>query len=553
MKKTKLIIAIVALVLCFTCLFAACKEKGSENGSTESKSNDIFTAETYQAKNAHRYDQVTKLDLDGYSYSTANYGLVLFTKTENGVKSTVVYNIGEERIVQSFVDESDALQSVSYTVNFSRANGVPYFVAHKTTRDLLQNTNAYAHTLYNAKGVLVTTLQDNASTTMPSVTLDFVSFGEKLYRMGKEGDLTLLDWYGPLSNDIPSLSGKQGDYYYKTSTSASDMSVTVYDASLKLKAYYALPSYAKEPIFGVMDDGNVFIQYFVAKDASDNDYDVIVEANEGAFRNLSGRYDLEQKILNVTDNSTSDLHLDYVAYYLMSKTTLEAEGESLNGINKDFLNLCVAYKLNDKYLDLNREVILTLTNNGALQTVVSGNFLANEDDFPNVVAENRVVVEDLAGREYLYKFDKTLIGEVNDANFLTNFILGESAVYDYDLNVLFSYKEQGYSYYGKMGDNVVFTKNNEEDKAEYYLYTGSGAPRLIASADQSYRAYRSATYTVTDYTQSEQVLSVTLYNAQGTELFVFEKAIYSGYGSTDEAFIIMTSDAANNAIYYLVK
>ena len=540
MKKTKLIIAIVALVLCFACLFAACKEKEPTTSQTETKSGDIFTAETYQAQSAYRYAEATKLDLDGYDYSSSNRELVLFTKTEAGITTTAVYNISERRLVQTFADEADLTESVTYTVALARANGVPYFVAHKRTRDLLLNTDAYAHTLYNAKGVAV-------------ATLDLVEFGDKLYRMTTDGNLTLLDWYGALSNDIPSLSGKQGDYYYKTSTTASDKSVTVYDAALKLKAYYALPSYAKEPIFGVMDNGNVFMQYFVAKDASDNDYDVIVEANEGAFRNLSGRYDLEQKILNVTDNSTSDLHLDYVAYYLMSKATLEAEGESLNGINKDFLNLCVAYKLNEKYLDLNREIILALTNNGTVQTVVTGSFLPNEDDFPEVVAEDRVVVEDLTGREYLYKFDKTLIGEVGDADFLANFILSETAIYDYNLNVLFAYKDQGYSYYGSMGDNVVLTKNNEENKTEYYLYTGTGTPTMIVSGEQDYRSYRNAVYAVTSYDDSHNVLSVDLYNAQGTKLITLDKTASSGYGSTDDGFILKSYDAENNAIYYLVK
>ena len=553
MKKTKLIIAILALVLCFTCLFAACKQKDSGKEPTETKSGDIFTAETYRATNAHRYSDVIKLELDGYSYSTSNRELIVFTKTESDVKTTAIYNIAENRIVQTFVDESDLLESVTYTVSLSRANGIPYFVAHKKTRDLSANTDAYAHTLYNAKGTLMTTVEDDASNTLPSVTIDFVKFGDKLYRMEKDGTLALLDWYGPLSNSIPSLDGKQGDYYYKTSTSASNMSVTVYDATLKLKAYYALPSYAKEPVFGVLDNGNVFIQYFVAKDATDNDYDVIFEENDGIFRDLAGRYDLEQKILNIADNSTSDMRIDYIAYYLMSKTTLEEEGESLNAINKDFLNLCVAYKLNDKYVDLSREMILTLTNNGSLQTVITGTFLPNEDDFAEVVAEDRVLVEDLAGRKYLYKFDKTLIGEVSDADFLADFILGETAVYDYNLSVLFAYKDQGYSYYGRMGDNLVFTKNNEENETEYYLYTGTGTPTMIASGNQSYRSYRSATYAVTSYDDSHNVLSVDLYNAQGTKLITLDNMISSDYGSTDEGFIIKTYDAENKEVYYLVK
>ncbi len=553
MKKTKLIIAIVALVLCFACLFAACKEKEPTTSQTETKSGDIFTAETYQAKSAYRYTEATKLALDGYTYSSYNRELVLFTKTEAGVTTTAIYNIAEERIVQTFVDEADLVASVTYNVSLSRANKNPYFVAHKRTHDLSADTDAYVHTLYNAKGTVVANVEDTTSNTMPDVTLDFVEFGDKLYRMSTDGNLTLLDWYGALSNDIPSLSGKQGDYYYKTSTSASDKSVTVYDATLKLKAYYALPSYAKEPVFGVLDNGNVFIQYFVAKDATDNDYDVIFEENDGIFRDLAGRYDLEQKILNIADNSTSDMRIDYIAYYLMSKTTLEEEGESLNAINKDFLNLCVAYKLNDKYVDLSREMILTLTNNGALQSVITGTFLPNEDDFAQVVAEDRVLVEDLAGRKYLYKFDKTLIGEVSDADFLANFILGETAVYDYNLSVLFAYKDQGYSYYGRMGDNLVFTKNNEENETEYYLYTGTGTPTMIASGNQSYRSYRSATYAVTSYDDSHNVLSVDLYNAQGTKLITLDKTISSDYGSTDEGFIIKTYDAENNEVYYLVK
>ena len=548
MKKLR-IITIIIVVLLLVAVLASCnKTKDTDaNNSTDSVSGDTagsaatFDSANYVAPSVPEITSVVEVaKLEGYSIvydpsivkGVEYKDMVVFSK--NDTITVTEQNEGEEpREVQKYVTKylvydlvsskseeyiADAMTNYFFRffyVNRYEGSRVVFYNVRKQI--YFEQHDSYASyftfELRSRESTLIESYDDERNyfqgntDYICSTANDLIIFNKKVFRVDANGATTLLN-VGELSDGFECVDYKQGEYYY----AYNDKVIAVYDLNAIACCSFRIPSYAEHEDYYVLSNGNVFVQYVVQLADDDKDYDLIADGK---------KYDLVQKILNVKDGKETDLKTSYYFSELYCRNAVSSNNW-FNGLRKDVENIAECYPIINKRIDVNYNSVkyLSISNSGEIGGVLNET-IAGEVDFQTISAD-RIIIYDNLGRKLLCDYSGNIIGEVSNIEDMTDkYIVGYRKVYDMNLNVIFDYDAQGYTYYYKCNNSIFFSKEVEVEGDEitnvYVITSDSATPRLICDEDE-FDVY-SNLYMTTIENKEDGTVTTTIYNANGTQLF----------------------------------
>ena len=497
-----------------------------------------------------------KIDaLSEMSYVSGQGNLAIFrnVNAEEGEKKLAILNLDTGAVVYSLNQEKTEGEDAGKYLTTAEivSCGESYFI-----RETYKNSNnpyytKYEYTLYTALGVEIASVLD--SSVYPQyVAKDFFSFNGAVYFI--EDDVVTKKF----DNDfiqIPYYDAKTDKYYYDV----QGYTAYIFDQNFKLVDTYKAPYNAENSSIYVLADGNLLIQnqYILPEDAAEFDYKVVAynEIDEA----YTYKYDIETLIYNVETKETVEYNVNYVFYGLMNK------------LNEEFNEVFVADKLDNVaavYEIVNGEIDFNAYKTANIRTSdlkILG-YLAEEipeqSGIAQLIDDNRFVVRDRSGKQYIIDEKATVLGEVTRAQSGEKegtFVSG-TKVYDSSLNLIVdkaSYAK--YHYYS----GIVYTykyqiKNAETDryetKTEYYYKNADGKMvKIDLDEKDSIRTSGSNYFAYTDVvvenkgTENEKTTRFTVVvNDEGTEIFRLSLATTSTGEEGSETGKVNTSSYVSN-------
>ena len=424
---------------------------------------------TYKStvKESTPYAAATKIaELDGFSMidDAGNYVLL---KKENGdgTRTYKVFNFASGSVILSKTVETTAY--FGYDLYEVGAVGQAVLCSHeRESADAI-----WTRKLYDATGA---ELGSAVSLLEASVKLDLVKLGDVYYRVGTDGSIVkAFELHDLTSFSLDELKYKSEKYYYAVSGSV----IYMFDLNCKLVSSYTIPGDAVEYGWFVLENGNLFVQEFVAETVTAEKYDIFVGGN---------KFTVEQKVVNPKNGDVKDVkdgkNLVYV--YRVEGTGIlydfdDGFGHQVGTYREDYAgsvdNYAVGFKVIDKKLDDNEEEYFDLSGSGKLSEI--------EDIIPAqggvfCVGEYYLVSNKIA-QQFLYDKDGKLIGEVtNAAGSNAKFIYTDKAVYDYKLNKVMDLGD--YVVDSPLETTLILAKENGDGVVEYFLLKEGSDPVKIA-------------------------------------------------------------------------
>ena len=139
----------------------------------------------------------------------------------------------------------------------------------------------------------------------------------------------------------------------------------------------------------------------------------------------------------------------------------------------------------------------------------------------------------------------------NARKFLPSYIVGQKAIYDYNLQKICDFTAEGYSYVACLADSVILSKTNEGGDIETYLFAGNAPVKVAETRSVEYSSGKEY-YEVKIFDEENELVASELYNYKGTKIATFGNEIIRSYvwGS---ALMVSATDEEGTMQYYLVK
>ena len=461
MKKIRLI-SVIALALVAIMALSSC---GAESIMTKiinpdyDLSDDLYTTETDVS------------DLEGFSFVSGNGNFAIFSQMNaKGFMTQKVYSLSEGSVVATRTNS----EKITHTITLR--DDAPMFCVASLTLPTLADLEAdVEYKVYDTKGTLLMTA-DNAE----DVVVNQLSNGDFVF----DGVVYSIDDNGSMVKefDIPEYVSAtkftkftENNYY-----SVDDNVAAVYDKDFKLLAVWEAPSYAEQVLVNVLNDGNLFIQYWYALEENAEEYDIFME---------DVKYDLVSVLFNVEKNKAKELKdIDYIVDHLYTYEDLYDDEKEINE-NKfigEFDNLASIVYIENYRVNTQSAAVVLMNN----KLDIRGTFQCfPEQDLasvPTKIADNRYMVSTKSGERAIIDFEGNLIGMI-DAGSLDvcgNYLVGDKAIYDTDLNVVYDLKANEAEVISTIGD-TVFVKAGGFDEDEYEMITlRNGAQNTIYTYDK---------------------------------------------------------------------
>ena len=291
-----------------------------------------------------------------------------------------------------------------------------------------------------------------------------------------------------------------------------------------------------------LNNGNIFIQYTVEKLDDEKKY-TFTDYNAA---NELKKYDLVQEVINIKKGKVKSVKNKY---YVIDGSSKASDASVFNGLKKSIENVAMGYEIKDKKIVRTTDPkIFTMNNNGKVQKVI------NEDVqfiFFEAISKDRIVFFDVDWNASLYDYSGKKIGDMAHVQATTKkFIVGQNNIYDFNLNRIYSLEYSGYTYYGRMGENVIL---RDADGARY-LYTGTSEVKKIAEAADSFTTTYGNTYKVGVYDSTNFTYTYKYYTCEGTEIAgISSTTAISQVAHSDKAMLVRYADTDNKPVYYVVK
>lgn len=528
MKKSKLI-TIIAAVLVVITLFAvlsSCRVK------TYSIKSYINSHEKYESSNtvfskAEEIGELKNASLNHYVSDIFHF----VSYENNNYAKHMIYNPISNKVVATYTESAETDFEINLYRNYYI--GQSYYTVIKSSYSVNEDgardsdfPTTQTTELCSRDAEKIASAQSTAGVKNIA---DMIYFDGKLYGVesSKKDNvkIELLFEYSPLS-DLPSSLEKHGKYYYEFNSD----SFSVYNNKLELLSNFTLPKFAEEYNYGVLENGNVLIQYLYVADDNADDYSLIYEDGNNLVK-----FYLKTLIVNYRSGNTKEIKCDYLFDNI----------DNLNeNSNAHFKNPIIAEAFAIENKRPSAECSVFIDNKGNVIRLEDYKGLAISSIVP--VAENRWKLTVENGKSYLLDKRGALIGDITNAStsysdkFLVVKGISDSSspgkIYDYSLNEIFD--ASSLTYYQYIGSSIICTNS----AGEYLLYSGADSAKTIVAKDSDTRFLETlihkfyVLYTGTAY---------ELYNSNG------EMLISSNYKSyiTERPFDVVS----NNGSYVLLS
>lgn len=459
MKKKLLVL--VAMLLCVVTVLASCAssmkfEKVVGDGAYNDENPTLTTA--------------AKVDVKGTRYD-AEGDLIVFKDTaeETGLNTWTVYNLATGASVWTATEtksEAGATTTrVRYSVVLYTYEDVSWFKVTTTTTATTVVENAAddvdvdkAYSLRDAKGAEFATSTNKGSSVV--TLLDLIRFDGKVYRIAKDATIAYAFDYSDVAA-LPAVQTKVGDYYY----AMGEGFAAVYDSSLNLVVYHTPHSETDgDVMYHVLNNGNVLLQYTLEESDYTEDYDLKMDG---------GYVTVYSYLLNVETGKVSELNLDYLVWNVVARQSDDDQWI----YNEKVENLAVVVYFEDERVDYSTTArkLVSLSNKGKIKGEV--NLIDNQAPVaPELVANNRWIVSDLAGNKFLLNEEGDVMANVTAMkDYNASYIMLNGKIYDWDLNVKYDMVNNDVTLLDTLEHGVLMTN----DDGETLLYVNGEVKTLI--------------------------------------------------------------------------
>lgn len=466
MKKIKLSI-LVSLLLIAAMLLSACSSEGKLKTIS---SFDTILNPNYDV-NANTTDNITELPLlDGYELEKSNKFFAVFQKDTGSQIDIKVVSMLTGEVLLSTTSNGDTGHTVTLY------GSLPVFMFRKNSGT---NQSKTRYTLYDATGSsLVSTA---ASLGTPKVFADMILYGTTLYAQDENGKLTEASTIPEnLTLSAPDTYSEKYFYYY------TSQSIEIYDRDFNYVSRWDLPhsiSYLEESYvpFRVLNNGNVFIQYQVKTDAEAEEYDLITFEGSDAYK-----YNLCTMILEAKTGKTTKVKTNYYFSNIQSAHTLATLTSKGDYFADKLENIAKVYPIVDKRIDTSTPAFdyVLLKNNGEVTASLK---LAKQQtaSIPTKITNDKYIVSTLYGRAIVNKKGETLLSISNDSlNIVGEYIIGEQAIYNLNMEIVYSLKQNNGTILGKF-ENAIFVYEEFSDTIYKVLRLKNGSITTVCTVDLS--------------------------------------------------------------------
>ncbi len=314
----------------------------------------------------------------------------------------------------------------------------------------------------------------------------------------------------------------------------------VYDLNKWIDCVYAytLPStYENVSVWAIAED-KLLVQAFEPLMASSINFDVEVDG---------AKYDIRYTVIDLATKTAAEKEFGYV----IGDVSLD-----FSGMTENVKTLVLVNEIADKKVDENKEHVFAIDANLDIVFAYEPMHLA-QDGYALIPVGNGLFLATL-------KFaDNTEVEVIMDKDGFKNYLprdyevtLGmleiDGVFYDFTLQEVYDYAENGFVIYKKTEDFIIFAKEEmveENIETRYYFYNGVEAPALI---EENYYEINTYGYVTTKTVTVDEVDTTvyTLYNANNEVVGEFEAEpnVFCLDGE-EGLFAVSTSDGKA----YLVK
>lgn len=524
MKKLR-IAALIVLALCFALVLVAC-------GNAKERSIKSTFKTVAADKALPTLAAATKLDVAGNSVQTRG-ALVLFS---DGTVQTV-YNVALNSKVGTFTDSATETYDVDLRSTDAPGYDIAFFVVTKATAGATEVT--YQTTLYAADGTTVASA-DKAVFDL-DYEFDLVLFNGKCYRVAEDGAMTEAFAWSEMAGDLPDIFAASKKYYYAELDVGSGFAVL--DRSLKTVSWYKFPAHAITPVYGVLSNGDVWLQYAELLPEAAEKFDYMTN---GAGNTVI-KYNLVQQVMDAKKGSLKDVKTDYYLNGgMVARNILPAEKETFDALKGSIDTLATGYKIVDQRISTGMAdfLILSISNSGKVESVLN-RAVDGQVGMPQAVADDVVLISDVLGHEYLYNAKGKLIGDVTGAVAMTDtYVVGEGKIYNFQLNEVYDFAKEGYEYEGALKSAVLFSKE-VGGVQQNYLFK-DGAMTAVANSGNS-QVLNERLFVVVDNTTGKYFY----YNDAGTMILQADIALTNVTDTGEDAYLIRATVDGNLGYYRL--
>lgn len=373
---------------------------------------------------------------------------------------------------------------------------------------------------------------------------DLFYVGNKLYKYDDKGEKVFIKEFGiEYKPDLEYLF-PIGDYYCYSNGGSSyysrGLSVQIFNEKLEPIADYSFPSYANTGdaslSFYDIGNGRIFIQYVetLHQDAKDYDY------RQGA----TGKYDLVTLILNVTDNTVTELEdVNYKVHDIVSTT---AKYESEDCYNDVVENIAIISRIDEnEHLDTspaNYEIV-GISSEGKITANI--NIEGSISSIPAPLSENLFFAYSAIDSDMCYIYNETgdiiAYRSLYDYDHSGNYVFTDKAIYTLTGEKIYDLKGKDYH---AMNNGSAIIWSTEDDVTTISLFCdGSVKPIGTEGGDNPSIDgfdYFSNYY----YTYDSDTGNYTYYTVKGDVIGTFETELY--YEIEGDDFVILSSREYNS-------
>ncbi len=485
-------------------------------------------------------------------------GDIYNTKWENEVKVPTVYqNAGVFGALDSyndnigvFTEQSSDYRNTTRIVNLSTMQTITTLVDAHTTYYAFANTsfdyiyavvalseNEGSLCFYDINGTLVWEIKNIDTTYLSKSQLSdlvwaktkrfgdaLIAIENNLYSENKDGTLSLKSSY--TFTGFPSITDYVGNRYFDIDSNG----VVIYDENFGAITEYVLPSYAYRSQIVLLQNGNVFVQYFAELPSDANKYDVFFS---------SKKYDLVTLLIEAKNGKTSELDASFVLYNAVSADVFSSQGNSY--LKKGIENIAIFAEIDENKClntDSDSYEIALMSNGGKL-----GKYLTVDgyDEIPQMVGRDRFLISDSQGcRVLLNAKGKVLARVSSEYKFICNYnyFYNAKAIYDLGGNVVYDLEANGATVDSAYNEYAyIIAKGKDSSSPDVVYRFASGAVEQIATFGNggTYDSFQSSTYFYTFYNSDSG--ECAYYNHTG--VFLANITGYTNDKITTSDFIIL--------------
>lgn len=532
MKKTLSLLLVLSLSISCILLLSGCKKKcpphtdADKNGVCEVCKKEIDPYDLHVSKYFNYVPQEDENDvlgvakhisaLDGmdynYNYNSSSH-LLAFSNysAEEGQNKYAVLNYETGKVVFTIKQESEdseIITSASFDGDYY-GNGYVALIV-ETITDNSDDKVKYTTNIYDENGTKIATADKDADPVQ--LNNKYMEFDGKVYIY--EDDKFTFAFDAGLG-DIPDFDYLTKDYAYEFGS----YEFFVYDRNFTIVAGYEAPSNADNSDFFVLNNGNVLIQNEILLPDDATDYQIFVDGE---------KYNLESFIFDVKTGAKTAVALDFIVEYVINEYVYSGYDYEEMGVDFSALANVITIRKIENKAPARSEEYRNYSNDMKLLNYL-GREIPMQYGMAEPIAENRYMVYDKSGKEYLIDDNNKIIGEISNASFNsdTKQFSCNGKYYDLDLKEVDGIDMTEYEICSNNSylDYKIYRKNtgtDTEPSYNYYIYRNGEMKKLAISGTVSGSFSCSYDYFYYSVTTDGNKRYTVYANVLGEEIFKVE-------------------------------